>query len=171
MQQHRETLEKGLFFQIGTEKLIELSLATFGLYGLIWNYHNWLQIERQNGNVNPFFRTVFSVIYQYDLYRRVHQQSQQDSERTRWSPARIYLLYVLFNLIPVWLLLTDHPWGALVFILTLLPNLLANQAINLIHDKRLHFYAQNTELSGPDWGIIIGGFVAWLTILVLAISN
>ena len=169
MQQHKETQEKSLFFQIGTEKLIELSLASFGLYGLVWNYQNWLQIERQNGNVNPFLRTLFSIIYQYDLYRRVHQQSQQDNEKPRWSPARIYLLYVLFNLIPVWLLLTDHPWGGLVFMLTLLPNLLANQSINLIHDKRLHFFAQNTDLNGADWGVVIVGFVVWLTVMIVAV--
>ncbi|WP_419810271.1 hypothetical protein [Bacterioplanoides sp.] len=169
MQQHKETQEKSLFFQIGTEKLIELSLASFGLYGLYWNYQNWLQIERQNGNVNPLLRTVLSLFFQYDLFRRVYQQSEQDGEKPRWSPARVYLLYVLFNLIPVWLLLTDHPWGGLVFMLTLLPNLLVNQTINLIHDKRLRFFAQNTDLSGTDWGVITVGFVVWLSMMVMAV--
>lgn len=170
MQQHKETLENGLFFQIGTEKLIELTLATFGLYGLWWNYQNWRQIQRHEAHIQPLLRTLLSVVYQYDLFQRVHQQCQHDKETPRWKPARVYFLYLLFTLIPVWLLVSNHPWGALVFMLTLLPNLLVNQAINLIHDKRMHFYAQNTELNGIDWAIIVIGLVIWLTLLILAVS-
>ncbi|WP_420590481.1 hypothetical protein [Bacterioplanoides sp.] len=170
MQQHKETLEKGLFFQIGTEKLIELSLATFGLYGLVWSYQNWVQLKRQDPTIKPLLRTLLAIVYQLDLYQRVHKQSQADRESARWSPIRVYILFVIFNLIPTWLLVTGHPWGFLVIMLTLLPNLLVNQAINRIHDKRIHFYAQNTELDGLDWGVLIAGIVIWLTILVMAIS-
>ena len=170
MQQHKETLEKGLFFQIGTEKLIELSLATFGLYGLVWSYQNWVQLKRQDPSIRPLLRTLLAIVYQLDLYQRVHKQSQADRESARWSPIRVYILFVIFNLIPIWLLVTGHPWGFLVIMLTLLPNLLVNQAINRIHDKRIHFYAQNTELDGLDWGVLIAGIVIWLTILVMAIS-
>ena len=170
MQQHKETLEKGLFFQIGTEKLIELSLVTFGLYGLVWSYQNWVQLKRQDPSIRPLLRTLLAIVYQLDLYQRVHKQSQADRESARWSPIRVYILFVIFNLIPIWLLVTGHPWGFLVIMLTLLPNLLVNQAINRIHDKRIHFYAQNTELDGLDWGVLIAGIVIWLTILVMAIS-
>jgi len=171
MQKHKETQEKGLFFQIGSEKLIELSLASFGLYGLIWTYQNWQQISRLEPGIKPLVRTLLAVFYQYDLYRRVHQQSQQDEQIPRWKAARVYFLFLVFSLIPAWLLANGHPWGVLVVMLTLLPNLLVNQTINQIHDKRMHFFAQNTELTGIDWGVIIGGLVIWLTILVLAISN
>ena len=170
MQQHKETLEKGLFFQIGTEKLIELSLVTFGLYGLVWSYQNWVQLKRQDPSIRPLLRTLLAIVYQLDLYQRVHKQSQADRESARWSPIRVYILFVIFNLIPIWLLVTGHPRGFLVIMLTLLPNLLVNQAINRIHDKRIHFYAQNTELDGLDWGVLIAGIVIWLTILVMAIS-
>ena len=171
MQQHKETLEKGLFFQIGSEKLIELSLASFGLYGLLWTYQNWIQIQRQDPTVKPLLRTLLAIIYQLDLYRRVHHQAQADKETPRWSPVRVYVLFVIFNLIPIWLLFTGHPWAFLVIMLTLLPNLLVNQAINQVHDKRMHFFAQNTDLTGFDWGILIGGLVIWMTILVMAITN
>lgn len=170
MQQHKEALEKGLFFQIGTEKLIELSLATFGLYGLVWSYRNWVQLKRQDSTIHPLLRTVLAIFYQLELYQRVHKQSHADRESARWSPVRVYILFVIFNLIPLWLLLTGHPWGFLVIMLTLLPNLLVNQAINRVHDKRMRFYAQNTKLNGVDWGVLIAGIVIWLTILVKAIS-
>lgn len=171
MHKHQETEEKALFFQIGTEKLIELSLATFGLYGFYWTYQNWCRIQRHDPSVKPWLRTLLAIFYQFDLYRRIHQQCQQDNDTPRWSFRRVYALFVIFSLIPLWLLATSHPWALLVGMLTLLPNLLANQTINHIHDKRMHFFAQNTELNGIDWGVITGGLVIWLTILVLAISK
>lgn len=170
MQEHTETREKALFYQIGTEKLIELSLATFGLYGLLWSYYNWQQLQRREPGLNPPLRTLLSVVFQLDLYRRVHQQCRDDNETPRWHPYRVFALYLIFTLMPIWLLATGHPWGALVFMLTLLPNLLVNQAINLIHDKRMHFYAQNTELTGPEWATLIIGLVIWLTVMIRAIS-
>lgn len=170
MQPHPEQQHKATFFQVGTEKLIELTLATFGLYALFWTYRNWLQLQRRGEAVNPLLRTLLAVVYQYDLYRRIHQRARVENAIPRWSPLRIYLLFLIFTLVPLWLLATDHPWGILLNLMTLLPNLLANQSINQIHDKHLHFFAQNTELSGQNWAAIVAGLVGWLTLLTLALA-
>lgn len=170
MQPHPEQQQKASFFQVGTEKMIELTLATFGLYALFWTYANWQQLQRRGEAVNPLLRTLLAVVYQYDLYRRIHQRARIETLAPRWSPLRIYLLFVVFTLMPLWLLVTDHPWGILLSLMTLLPNLLANQSINQIHDKHLHFYAQNTELSGQNWAAIVIGLVGWLTLLTLALT-
>ena len=90
MHVHEETLEKSDFFQIGSEKLIELSLASFGLYGLFWTYANWRQIQHQGEDINPWLRTLFSPIYQLGLYRRIHTCSGEADETPRWKPHRIY---------------------------------------------------------------------------------
>ena len=169
MQQHPETRAKSLFFEVGTEKLIELSLASFGLYSFYWTYCNWLQIARRGGQVSPIWRTLVSVVYQFDLYRRISKTGEEFGEPTRWKPARLYFLYLLFTLMPIWMLITDHYWGLLANLMTLLPNLLVNQTINKLHDQRMHFFAKNTELSGLNWALIVSAMIAWLTLMTYAL--
>lgn len=166
---HAEAREKAKFYQIGTEKFIELSLCSFGLYSFYWTYANWQQIQRQGENISPLWRTLLAIVYQFDLYRRIHSQASEHQEKPRWQPVRIYVLWVVFTVMPIWLLLNGHPWGSIVLLLSLLPNLLANQSINRLHDHLLHFYAQNTDLKAFDWGIIVAGLIVWLTLLVAAI--
>ena len=63
------------------------------------------------------------------------------------------------------------PWGILLNLMTLLPNLLDNQSINRVHERHLQFYEQNTEMSGIDWAMIVAGLIGWLTILILALAS
>ena len=159
------------FFQVGTEKLTELSLVTFGLYGFYWTWRNWQQISRHEAGIRPLLRTLLSFVFQYGLYRRIAARARLENETPRWLPERLFGLFLVFTLIPLWLLLTNHPWGILLNLLTLLPNMLANQSINAVHEKFLPFYEQNTELSGSNWAAIVTGLIGWLTLLILALAS
>lgn len=159
------------FFQVGTEKFIELSLLTFGLYGFWWTWRQWCQIRTSGEAVNPLARTLLSVVWQYDLYQRIASRTRAEEQPLRWSAPRLQLMFVLFTLIPLWLLLTNHPWGLLINLMTLLPNVLANQSINAVHEKYLPFYEQNTELSGRNWAAVVAGVIGWLTLLTLALTS
>ena len=164
------------FYQVGTEKFIELTLVTFGLFGFWWTYRHWcainqyLQNEQQPG-VQPLLRTLLSVFYQHDLYKRIAARARVEGEPVRWDPTRLFVLFVVFTLIPLWLLITEHPWGFLVNLITLLPNLLVNQSVNRVNEHHLQFYQQNTEMSGLDWALIVAGLIGWLTLLVLALTS
>ena len=170
MQEHAELQQKSAFFQVGTEKMIELTLCTFGLYGLFWTYRNWAVLQRRGEHVNPLLRTLLSPFFQYDLYRRVHQRAVLEGVRPRWTPVRLYVLFLAFSLIPVWMLISHTPWGWLVSLLPLLPNALVNISINDIHDRHVRFFALNTDLSGLNWAAIVAGLVGWLTLLIVAMA-
>ncbi len=171
MQDQSGTEQKAAFFQVGTEKLTELTLVTFGLYGFYWTWKNWCVIARQDSSVSPLLYTLLSVWFQRDLYRRVQQRAQVEDEIPRWHADRLFAVFVLFTLVPLWLLLTDHPWGVLLNLMTLLPNMLVNQSINAVHERYMHFYEQNTELSASNWAAIIAGLIGWLTLLILALAS
>jgi len=160
-----------LVFQVGTEKYIELCLVTFGLYNLFWTWALWRSIREQGQDINPVARTLFAVIFQFSLYRRISELASQEDISIRWKPVRLYLLFVPFTLIPAGLATTGHPWALFAFMLTIIPNLLVNLTINAINEKYLALYQQNTELTPMNWVALIGGLIAWLTILILAIAS
>lgn len=170
MQEQVELQEKAAFFQVGTEKFIELTLCTFGLYGLYWTYRNWEVLQRRGEAVNPLLRTLLSPLYQYDLYRRVHQRATLENELPRWTPIRLYMLFMAFSLIPAWMLVNENPWGWLLSLLTLLPNALVNMSINAIHDRHIRFFNLNLHLSGLNWAAIVAGMIGWLTLLIVVMA-
>jgi|GEM_PF-919984 len=159
------------FYQVATEKFIELTLVTFGLFGFFWTYRNWQIISRREKGIYPLWFTLLSVFYQGGLYRRIASRAALEDELVRWNPARLSAIFIIFTVLPVWMLLTDHPWGILINLMTLLPNLLVNQTINRVHERHMPFFEQNTELSALDWTLIVAGLIGWLTILVLALAS
>ena len=171
MARHKETKEQALFFQIGSEKLIELSLATFGLFGLFWTYSHWRQIASRGEDISPLLRTLCFPVTQLNLYQRVHARATTDDAAPRWHPQRVFVLHLIFVLLPLYMVATDHSWGALTFMLTLLPNLLVNQTVNRLHDLHLHYFAKNTDLDAIDWTVLIAGLIGWLTLLAYALQN
>lgn len=170
MQEHRELPPKSAFFQVGTEKMIELTLCTFGLYSLFWTYSNWRILQQRGEPVQPLWRTLLCPVYQLGLYRRIHERAILEGERPRWTPARLYPLFLAFNLIPLWLVINHSPLGGLLWLMTLVPDSLVNNSINDIHDRHLRFYALNTDLSGRNWAAIVPGLVLWLTLLVTMVA-
>ncbi|WP_300424880.1 hypothetical protein [uncultured Thalassolituus sp.] len=171
MSKPRETREQAVFFQISSEKLIELSLATFGLFGIYWIWRHWHQLAYRGERLSPALRTLIFPVTQLDLYRRVWNGVDADDERPRWHPMRFFILHLLFTLLPIYMIATDHAWGALTFMLTLLPNLLVNQTVNRIHDRHLRSFARNSDLDAVEWTILVAGLVAWLTLLAYGLQS
>ncbi|MCA6065219.1 hypothetical protein [Thalassolituus marinus] len=159
------------FYQVGTEKFIELSLVTFGVYGIYWTWANWKAIQQAGEPVNPLLRTLFAVFWQFSLYQRIAVRAGTEDMGPRWKPVRLFVLFAAFSVLPIWMLITAHPWAALAGLLTLLPNVLVNQSINAINEKYLPFYEQNTELSASNWTAVVAGVVGWLTLLTLALTS
>ncbi|ASP40058.1 hypothetical protein CHH28_15860 [Bacterioplanes sanyensis] len=170
MQLHPEVQEKALFYPIGTEKFVELSLATFGLYNLYWSWANWRQISQPNAFM-PWFKLLIWPISQWQLYQRIYRQAVEDGEQPRWQPLRAYLLFILSLLFSIWFVASGDSHGWFLALLATLPNAQANLTVNRLHDSRLHFYAQNTDLTALEWGILVVGMVAWVSLMALALSH
>lgn len=171
MQEQAPARQDAAFYPVGTEKFIQLTLFSFGLYAFWWTFKQWQTLQQKGEDVNPLARTVLSVIWQYDLYQRIASRARTERQAHSWKPVRLHVMFVAFTLIPLWLLATDHPWGLLINMMTLLPNLLASQTIDAINEKYLPLYAQNTELSGGSWAVIVAGIIGWLTLLTLALTT
>jgi len=62
------------FFQTSQLKVAVLSIATFGLYRLVWFYRQWARREKLGDDVSPLGRTIFLVFFVYGLFQSVNEE-------------------------------------------------------------------------------------------------
>lgn len=91
------TRENGFYYAVSLSKFIVLFLATLGLYEVFWFYRNWQYVkQRDNSDIMPFWRAVFSVFWFYPFYQDLKRDSQQRYGRSMLpKPYWIILLLIL----------------------------------------------------------------------------
>jgi len=62
------------FFQTSPVKVAVLSIATFGLYRLVWFYRQWARRKEHGDDVSPLARTLFIVFFVYGLFQSVNEE-------------------------------------------------------------------------------------------------
>lgn len=90
--------DQSVFFYVSILKLYLMSLATFGLYTFFWFYKNWFYVEdHTNRKLSPFFRSVFSIIWFYDLVREVSKAGNAQGIKLNIHPGLLAFGFVLFG--------------------------------------------------------------------------
>jgi hypothetical protein len=68
------------FLYIPVARLILMSILSFSLFEVYWIYKNWRYVkERDNLQINPFWRAVFCIFYCHSLLRRIHEDKDARS--------------------------------------------------------------------------------------------
>ncbi len=107
-------------------KLIVMTVATFGLYVVLWFYRNWkLRNELRGRNVMAPLRAIFSGIFAYSLFEDVDEEARRVGVKPGWNPV---VLGIMFFLLGAATRLPD-PWW-LVFFLSLVPLCVVQRTIN-----------------------------------------
>lgn len=150
------------FFAVSTGKLLLMTLATLGLYELVWFYRQWVVIKRREGSsLWPLPRTIFGPLFSWALFRRIADMQRQQGIGTPlaaglWA-AILILLNAAFRL--------PDPWWLLNFA-SVLPLLVAQAAANEVNATVAPNHDRNRRLTPLNW-IAIGLFSpAWLLTLV-----
>lgn len=100
-------------------KLVILSLLTFGLYELLWLYRMWRYVQRAEGSaIWPWARALFAPIWYYPLLKRLNVRGPIGLTVAFWFLGALYRLPG-----PYWLL-------AFLSFLPLLPALRAANELN-----------------------------------------
>lgn len=61
-----------LFFNVGTAKLVLMSVSTFNTYAIYWLYKNWVaEREHSREPIAPWARALFAGLFIYSLASRV----------------------------------------------------------------------------------------------------
>jgi hypothetical protein len=84
------------FYIVSKNKLIIMSLLTFGCYVIYWNYKNWKTYRAATGEkIWPLARTIFGLFFIYSLYMRIDRQLRVAKRHYNWHPYSLVLCAVL----------------------------------------------------------------------------
>ena len=87
------------YFAVSTLKLVLMSLCTLGFYQFYWFYKNWVLIkEEENLDIMPFWRAVFSILYCYSLFDRIHDSAKALSIKDSLSPGILAIGWIVAKL-------------------------------------------------------------------------
>ncbi|BDY05744.1 hypothetical protein [Ferrimonas sp. YFM] len=84
------------FFEISKNKLLIMSIGTFGLYSLYWFYQNWCRYnQRENADTWPIARTIFSIFFMHSLCARIEAYFELKKGHAPYDLNQYATLYVL----------------------------------------------------------------------------
>lgn len=134
------------FFPVSTTKLLVLSICTLGFYQVYWFYKNWRLIkERENSDISPAPRAIFSVFYCYQCFKRIGDFALPASAMTELAAGPLAAGWIITSLLhklpePYWLVSLLAPF----FLVPVQARAnRVNAAVNPDHDPNSHFSLWN----------------------------
>ncbi|MDD3247338.1 MAG: hypothetical protein PHF18_10915 [Methanosarcina sp.] len=92
-------------------KFALFSVASFGLYELYWNYKSWKFFkEKDNLEVSPFWRTIFSTFFLWSLFNRYSCMLKEEGYQVSYSVTLLVFFWIGMNFTggmsesPIWLI-------------------------------------------------------------------
>ena len=108
------------YFPVSRAKFALLSFLTFGIYSIYWFYKNWRYVrDRDDSNIWPFWRAIFSPILCYLLIRDLRANHAQKSDSLVAYGGVLAIVY--FALLATSRLPDPYWLGSMVAFVLLLP--------------------------------------------------
>ena len=104
------TADDVAFFNVGTTKLVLMTIATFGIYDIYWLYKNWSTEQAlSRESISPFWRAFFAPLFIYALAARARDRSVSMDMPTTLQPGLIAVAFILLSIAtrapdPFWLI-------------------------------------------------------------------
>jgi hypothetical protein len=97
------------FFNVGTTKLVLMSLSTFSLYEVYWLYKNWSVEAASGADVSPAARAFFAPLFIHSLALRINERATSLNLSASLRPALLTTAFVLLSIAvrlpdPFWLI-------------------------------------------------------------------
>ena len=92
-----EETDEPPFLYIPIFRYIGMSLLTVGIYDIYWLYKNYSFLKNRYGlKIDPMGRALFSILYFYDLFKRIHDDSYANNIKfPQFSESFIGLIFYL----------------------------------------------------------------------------
>ena len=86
--------------QITISRYIFYTLASFGLYELVWIYRTWNYIkEKENLDISPFWRTFFIIFYIRKLLRKIKEYAESKEIEANFSPTTRAVFWIIGSIL------------------------------------------------------------------------
>ncbi|MEG4493626.1 hypothetical protein [Microcoleus sp. D3_18_C4] len=151
-----------IFFPVSRFKLIVMSLVTFGFYEIFWFYKNWQLLKTATGrDISPFWRTVFSGIFGYFLFKKIKLCAKSYCVSPKFSPFLLTIVWIGLNMC----FRVPNPYG-LVSNLSVIALLPVQERVNKLNCVAARNHNPNSRFSaGNILTIAVGGSLTVLAIV------
>ena len=151
-----------LFFSVSPLKFIVMSMCTFGLYELFWQYKNWQLISERTGRkLHSFWRAFFAYIFIYELLKEVRQVANDRGVVNNLPAGMLAAAWIIVTL--TWKAPEPISHLSTFAFIALLP---AIQLINRVESSAKSESEPNSKFSVLNWiAIIVGGGLLFLSFL------
>ncbi len=156
-----DSYEEEPFFIVSTKKFTIMSLCTFGIYEYYWFYKNWKFVKKNIKKVSPFWRTVFAIFCCHGLFKIVKEYADQRRVECGYKPDLIAVYYILLSI--VWR--APEPLS-LISMMTFVPLLSVQKAINSIKGKVSPLTPDNSKFSAWNIVMIVIGIMVWVLVVM-----
>lgn len=112
--------ERSPLFAVPVHKFVLVSLCTFGIYQYYWLYVTWVRLkQRDRLGVSPLWRTVFSGIWNFELFPLLRRTAEAEGKTVAWSGAALAFLHLVLGV--AWRLPEPWSWLGLFAMAPLVP--------------------------------------------------
>ncbi|WP_133254944.1 DUF3857 domain-containing transglutaminase family protein [Phenylobacterium hankyongense] len=163
------------YYPVTLRKFLVMNIATAGMYGFFWRWKCWRWARKYDRQaIAPFWRTLFSVLWLYPLFRQINERLGRRALPT-WIGASAAVGYLAWSIansaVTRW---DDAPAGlsliaGLSFVCTL-PSAVAVKRLNAPEIGAAQAMAENSRYTGLSLIAIAVGIVDWVALLSTAFS-
>ncbi|MBK9983433.1 MAG: hypothetical protein IPP15_13780 [Saprospiraceae bacterium] len=153
---------------VSVRKFMILSLITFGLYDLWWNYRAWQFIERyKKPGISPAFRTVFGIFYLYSLFRQILNMAKEKGYHSTYSTPVLFIFILLLEIISAF-----SPYLILLSVIEIFLFIPPFKALNyIIRHMAYVTVVEQESFNTRQIILLVLGIIAWICFPFIFIVN
>ena len=147
-------------FSVPSEKLVLMSVCTYGFYCWYWFFRNWSGVrDIRRKNFSPLVRTWLFPFYNSNLFEEIKKIAQEREIQVKWSSSVLSYGFLLF------LVGWYFPYMLFVSIFVGVILLPANNTCEQVNEAK--GFDESTEgFDRNDWVIIfVGGLIVIISFL------
>ncbi len=139
------------FFTVSVFKFVVMCIFSLGLYQLYWFYQNWRRIRTQGeGNIWPFWRTVFGVFFCYPCFKRIKEIGDNVEMRPSLAAGGLAAGWILSSL--MWRAASPVDWISAFSWVFVVPVQAYVNRMNVFLEGN---WDRNAKFTGWNWALII----------------
>lgn len=160
----RSSSGENKLFSVPSEKLVLMSVCTYGFYCWYWFFRNWSGVrDIRSKNFSPLVRTWLFPFYNFNLFEEIKNIARKNEIQVKWSSSVLSYGFILF------LVGWYFPYTLFISIFVGVILVPANNTCEQINEAE--GFDESTEgFDRNDWAIVIIGGLLVINSFFIAIE-
>jgi hypothetical protein len=158
------TQEVDTQYLVSVNKFVLLSVLTFGLYEIWWQYKVWRFFQQKlQWDIMPAMRALFGIFFLIPLFNIIQSSANEKGYNSTYNSVLLYIGFLLSSLIAQ--LDNIFLFISCISVVFLIPAVKAFNSILLASREEFQVVEQK-NFNGRQIGLIIFGILWWFLLIV-----